>query len=718
MRDLARRHGPVMLLRIGQVATVVVSSREAAREVMKTLDTALASRPLSPTISAITNGGRDIICAPYGDHWRQLRKIAVTELLSARRVLSFRRVREEEVAAMLRAIVAGSSSEQPVQLRARLTALLADITVRAVVGGERWSERDVFLRQVDRVNELAAGFNPADLWPSSGLVRRLSSATRRAEESRETVFRSLDGIIGEHLERMDRRGGGEEGGGGGGGGGEAPQDILDVLLRIRRDGGLQIPLDMDVIKGVIFGAVCNFVRSFVSPLSPSFRSVKPEPLTPWLGSRQQLTRPPMRIEGSQRVRRNAAEQEGVRGAGTRPHQRAPRRSSPPRAIVLQAREAVGTCVLARRWRDLWKSMPILRITGVHRVRPIKRFMDHLLLLRDRSNLDVCLLEFVGDSTDGGDYVKLWIRHALLCQVRKLSVSGSFVLGNLHLVSHYLTELHLDGVTLWAKCTDFSSCLALKDLEITNCIIDAEKICSRSLERLNLHECWFPLDMRTHISAPSLISLQLINFEGRTPFFEDMPVLVTTEVTFNSDCADSCNNNDPGYCEDASCDSCYGIDDGGAGSVLLRGFSYARNLKLIAKPKMFILKRDLRWCPTFHKLEILLLGEWCVADDHRALICILQHSLVLKKLTLQLYEKQKPKSLVPSKAIFNSVDESFASDNLERVEIKCHEVDQRIHNVLMSLVTYGIPLEKISIQQKNKSSQCFRFICTGFSSMDT
>ncbi|EEC81053.1 hypothetical protein OsI_23849 [Oryza sativa Indica Group] len=32
MRDLARRHGPVMMLRLGEVPTLVVSSPEAARE--------------------------------------------------------------------------------------------------------------------------------------------------------------------------------------------------------------------------------------------------------------------------------------------------------------------------------------------------------------------------------------------------------------------------------------------------------------------------------------------------------------------------------------------------------------------------------------------------------------------------------------------------------------------------------------------------------------
>jgi len=239
MRDLARRHGPVMLLRIGEVPTVVVSSREAAREVMKTHDAAFASRPLSATVRVLTNGGRDIIFAPYGEHWRQLRKVAITELLSARRVLSFRAIREEEVGAMLRACAAAAAAAAPVEMRARLSALVSDVTVRAVMG-DRCRDRVVFIRELDRSIELGAGFNPADLWPSSRLVGWLSGAVRHAEECRDTVYGILDGIIKEHLEALES-----------GGAGEA-EDLLDVLLKIQKDGSLQIPLDMDVLKAVIF----------------------------------------------------------------------------------------------------------------------------------------------------------------------------------------------------------------------------------------------------------------------------------------------------------------------------------------------------------------------------------------------------------------------------------------------------------------------------------
>ncbi|XP_037441950.1 dolabradiene monooxygenase-like [Triticum dicoccoides] len=239
MRDLARRHGwPVMLLRLGEVPTLVVSSREAAREVMKTHDASFATRPLSSTVRVLTKGGRDIVFAPYGDYWRQMRRIAVTELLTTRRVLSFRAIREEEVAAMLRAVASAGNGGAVVDMRARLSALVADSTLRVVIG-DRCSGRDVFLRELERSVGLVAGFNPADLWPSSRLAAWASGAVRRAEECRDTVFGILDGIIAEHQERM------------GAGAGDA-EDLIDVLLRIQKDGGLQFPLDMDCIKAVVF----------------------------------------------------------------------------------------------------------------------------------------------------------------------------------------------------------------------------------------------------------------------------------------------------------------------------------------------------------------------------------------------------------------------------------------------------------------------------------
>ncbi|KAI4985123.1 hypothetical protein ZWY2020_017753 [Hordeum vulgare] len=239
MRDLARRHGwPVMLLRLGEVPTLVVSSREAAREVMKTHDASFATRPLSSTVRVLTMGGRDIVFAPYGDYWRQMRRIAVTELLTARRVLSFRAIREEEVAAMLRTVASAGDGGAVVDMHARLSALVADSTLRVVIG-DRCSGRDVFLQKLDRSISLAAGFNPADLWPSSRLAAWASGAVRRAEDCRDTVFGILDGILAEHLERT------------GAGTGDA-EDLIDVLLRVQKDGGLQFPLDMDCIKAVIF----------------------------------------------------------------------------------------------------------------------------------------------------------------------------------------------------------------------------------------------------------------------------------------------------------------------------------------------------------------------------------------------------------------------------------------------------------------------------------
>jgi cytochrome P450 len=234
LRDLAKRHGPVMLLRLGEVPTLVLSSSDAAREVMKTHDVAFSSRPLTATMSVVTCGGRDIIFSPYGEYWRHLRKIAVTELLSASRVLSFRAIREEEVAGMLRDVESAAAAGGAVEMRARLCGVVSDITFRAVMG-DRCKQRDLFLRELDTLVGLTTGFNPVDLWPSSWLAGRLSGALRRAEENHALVYGIIKDVIQEHLHRNKGRE-------------EEAEDLLDVLLKIQKDGGV----DMVAIEAVIF----------------------------------------------------------------------------------------------------------------------------------------------------------------------------------------------------------------------------------------------------------------------------------------------------------------------------------------------------------------------------------------------------------------------------------------------------------------------------------
>ncbi|KAJ6948517.1 hypothetical protein NC651_002756 [Populus alba x Populus x berolinensis] len=79
-----------MLLKLGVVPTVVISSAEAAKEVLKTNDLHACRRPLLAGTGRISYNYSDVsFTYTYGDYWRKMQKICVLELCSARRVQSF-----------------------------------------------------------------------------------------------------------------------------------------------------------------------------------------------------------------------------------------------------------------------------------------------------------------------------------------------------------------------------------------------------------------------------------------------------------------------------------------------------------------------------------------------------------------------------------------------------------------------------------------------------
>lgn len=203
LRELARRHGPVMLLRLGSVPTLVVSSADAAREVMKARDADCCSRPDTPGARRLSYGHKDVAFAPYTDYWRQMRKLFVVELLSARRVRAADHAREAEVDKLIARL--SSAGGKPVQLEDHMFALMdgviGTVAFGNIYGAEQFAHRNHFHDVLDEALSAKAGFSAEDYYPNAAgrLVDRLTGAAAR----RERVFRDLDAffdtIIDQHL---------------------------------------------------------------------------------------------------------------------------------------------------------------------------------------------------------------------------------------------------------------------------------------------------------------------------------------------------------------------------------------------------------------------------------------------------------------------------------------------------------------------------------------
>ncbi|CAN6203592.1 unnamed protein product [Urochloa humidicola] len=116
LRNLARKHGShLMLLRLGAMPVLVVSSPRAAEAVLRTHDRACASRPYSLVAEVVMYGPSDVGFVLYGDYWQRVRKLVTTHLLTVKRVQELRLARQQEVPSADRKILS-----QPTKMRQKM----------------------------------------------------------------------------------------------------------------------------------------------------------------------------------------------------------------------------------------------------------------------------------------------------------------------------------------------------------------------------------------------------------------------------------------------------------------------------------------------------------------------------------------------------------------------------------------------------------------------
>ncbi|KAG6422641.1 hypothetical protein SASPL_113018 [Salvia splendens] len=166
---------------------------------------------------------KDVGSAPYGEYWRKIKSIFVLQLLSNKRVQSFRWIREEETALLVNKVRQASGA---VDLSAMFATFTNDGIARAAFG-KKYSESEngnKFLRVMTDLMEFLGVINIGDFMPWLDWIGCLNGFYNRLDNTAKQMDDVLECLIQEHLDPNDQH----------------SPDFVDILIQIcHEDASIQ-----------------------------------------------------------------------------------------------------------------------------------------------------------------------------------------------------------------------------------------------------------------------------------------------------------------------------------------------------------------------------------------------------------------------------------------------------------------------------------------------
>nr|GLL19406.1 cytochrome P450 81E8-like [Ipomoea trifida] len=208
LHQISLKYGPIFTLQLGVRRVVVVSSPSAVEECFTKNDVLLADRPRSMSGKYLSYNYTTLISSPYGDHWRNLRRICALEIFSTARLNSFKSVRQDEVKILLQKLVQTSRHGfATVELKSKFSELSFNIILR-MTSGKRYFGVDEDDKEAMEFRELIkeafmGGGEVLDFLP---FLRWISyrNVEKNMKKLSERLDSSLQGLVDEHKHDKSR----------------------------------------------------------------------------------------------------------------------------------------------------------------------------------------------------------------------------------------------------------------------------------------------------------------------------------------------------------------------------------------------------------------------------------------------------------------------------------------------------------------------------------
>ncbi|XP_038722104.1 cytochrome P450 705A22-like [Tripterygium wilfordii] len=227
------KYGHLLYLRFGSYQCILVSSASLATEIFKRNDLAVSQKPVLNGNSKLF-GNSSFLAAPYGDYWRFMKEVCMTELLGTIHLKRSKSVRHEELAKFLHKILEKAKEGETVDLGEEVTRFAKNTIIRMAINTKSDGEAEKVSELVTGAFELSAKMTLTHMMGPLKMLgfwvyrKRYMDVTGRLDEFMEKVVK-------EHEEPS----------------GLENKDLLDILLEVQQDPTARVKITWNHIKAFL-----------------------------------------------------------------------------------------------------------------------------------------------------------------------------------------------------------------------------------------------------------------------------------------------------------------------------------------------------------------------------------------------------------------------------------------------------------------------------------